>query len=656
MQIDLLMQQGVQSFVRHDYAGALELFSRILELDASHVQALNNRGAVLLQLGRHGEALECFERLLRFQPDNVETLSNRAYALVALGRDTEALEASDHALRLVPNHAGALNNRGLALRALQRYAEALGCFDRTLALQPNHLEALNNRGLTLQALARHGEALHCFEQALRLVPHYPEALNNRGLALRELGRHEEALHCFDAVLAQQPMHLDALNNRGLVLADLARHEEALTCFDRALALQPRSAGSLVNRGLSLEAHQRHQEALQCYDAALLLKPGDPTILGNRATTLIGLNRDEEALRSLEHVLSITTDHADTLQGMGVLLEHLNRRRESLACLERSLELRPAHTETLCNRGFAHLALGNLPQGFRDIEHRWDTRHLRGARLRTAAPQWLGEAPLHGKTLLLHHEQGFGDTLQFVRYVPLLLPCGGRLILRVPTALHTLLKQSLPPAVEIISDRVPLPAHDLHCPLMSLPLPFGTTLETIPTAMPYLAADPARVAYWRNVLGPAGPQPRVGLAWAGRQFKPVNYRRDMRLEWLHPLLELPARFVSLQKDVPEADQALIGRYTQLERHGEALQDFADTAALIENMDLAIVVDSAVAHLAGALGKPVWIMNRHAACWRWLEQRSDSPWYPTARLFRQSSAGDWDGLVREVVGAAGVFLRA
>ena len=652
MQIDVLMEQGVQSFVQRDYSGALARFSRVLDLDASHVQALHNRGAVLLQLGRCGEALDCFERLLRQQPGSVETLSNCSYALLALGRTADALRQAEYALALQPRHAGALNNRGLALSELRRQEEALACFDQALALQPNHLEALNNRGLALLALRRDADALACFDQALRLAPQYPEALNNRGLALRALNQHEEAMGCFIAVLAQQPAHVDALNNRGLVLSDLGLHEEALACFDRALALQPRQPGSLVNRGLVLEALQRYGEALQCFDAALLLKADDAAILSNRAVTLLGLNRDEEALRSLEQVLAVSVDHADALHGMGVILERLNRRRESLACLQRSLELRPDHDEALCNRGFAHLALGQLPQGFRDMERRWETRHLRGARLKTAAPLWLGETSLQERTLLLHHEQGFGDTLQFVRYVPLLTPRGCRLILRAPPALYTLLRQSLP-GVEVASDREALPAHDLHCPLMSLPLAFGTTLETIPAAMPYLAADPARVRHWRGALG-EGMRPRIGIAWAGRQFKPVNYRRDMRLEWLRPLLQLPARFISLQKDIPESDLLHMGQFKLLERHGEAVTDFADTAALIENLDLVITVDSAVAHLAGALGKPVWIMNRHAACWRWLEQRSDSPWYPSARLFRQPALGDWTGLLREVVEAARAFL--
>ena len=652
MQIDALMQQGIQSFLRQDFAAALDCFNRILDIDVSQVQALNNRGAVLLQLRRFGESLECFERLLASQPKNVEVLSNCGFALLSLGRGEEALRRLDLALQLAPHHIGTLNNRGLALRDLGRLDEALACFDRALTLQPQYLEAHNNRGLTLLALERGEEALRSFDRALQLAPHYVDAINNCGLALRKLNRQEEALPCFERVLAQQPAHVDALNNRGLVLADLNLHEEALACFERALAVRPFEAGSLVNRGLSLEALQRHDEALACYDTALRLKPNDPAILSNRAVSLLGLDRNEEALHSLEQVLAVSTDQADALRGMGVTLEILNRRREALDCLERSLQLKPGHAEALCNRGFAHLALGHLPQGFRDMEQRWETRHLRGARLKTSAPLWLGEQPLRGRTLLLHHEQGFGDTLQFVRYIPLLAPFGGRLILRLPPPLFELMR-SLPGGAQLVSDREPLPAHDFHCPLMSLPLPLGTTLETIPAVVPYLAADAARVAHWRGKLHGDG-RPRIGVVWAGRQFKPVNRRRDMRLEILRPLLQLDAQLVSLQKEIPEADQPLIVDFPQLARLGETATDFADTAALIENLDLVVTVDSAVAHLAGALGKPVWIMNRHAACWRWMEQRSDSPWYPTARLFRQPALGDWDGLVLEVVGAMRKWL--
>ena len=651
-QIDWLMQQGVECFLRRDFAAALDRFTRVVQVDAMHAQALNNRGAALLQLQRYDEALPCFERLLVTEPDNVEALSNSGFALLQSGRAAPALAPLERALQLAPRHVGALNNRGLALLRLRRAQEALDCFEQALVLQPHFLEALNNRGLALTELGRHGEALACFDHALALAPQYLDALNNRGLVLRKLHRPAEALPCFEQVLAPQPAHFDALNNRGLALVDLDRHEEALACFDRALALQPRREGSLVNRGLALEAMQRHDEALECFDAALRLRPDEPSVLINRAATLLSMDREEQALGSLEQVLRTEPDHADALQGMGVVLERLNRRAEALPFVERSLKLRPGDAETRCSRGFLHLALGRLPEGFRDMEARWDKPPLRNGRLKTAAPLWTGQ-PLGGKTLLLHHEQGFGDTLQISRYLPLLTEQQGTVILRVPPALLGLMR-SLRGGARLISDREPLPPHDWHCPLMSLPLACGATLETIPAAVPYLAPEPARVEHWRQTLG-ARTRPRIGLVWAGRQFKPVNRRRDMPLDALRPLLQLDARFISLQKDIPEGERELIAQLPELERHGETVVDFADTAALIENLDLVITVDSAVSHLAGALARPVWIMNRYAPCWRWLEGRGDSPWYPTARLFKQQAIGDWDGLVREVMGAAREFVE-
>jgi hypothetical protein len=256
-------------------------------------------------------------------------------------------------------------------------------------------------------------------------------------------------------------------------------------------------------------------------------------------------------------------------------------------------------------------------------------------------------------LLVDAEQGLGDTLQFARYVPLVLRQGGQVVLRTHPMLHAVLA-TLPGAPQLASDRVPAPPHDLRCPVMSLPLALGTSLQTIPAAVPYLSADPAAAAEWDRRLGPAG-RARIGVVWAGRQHRPVNHGRDMPLAALQPLLDLPADFISLQKDIPGPDRATLasleGRLASL---GEGLTDFADTAALLENIDLLIAVDTSVVHLAGALGRPVWVMNRHASCWRWLEGRADSPWYPSARLFRQSTPGCWDAVVAEVRRAAAAWL--
>jgi hypothetical protein len=257
---------------------------------------------------------------------------------------------------------------------------------------------------------------------------------------------------------------------------------------------------------------------------------------------------------------------------------------------------------------------------------------------------LGASSPSGKTILVHHEQGLGDTLQFIRYVPLLARAGARVVLRLPAALLEIMR-TLEGVAQIVSDTDPLPAHDLHCPVMSLPLAFGTTMQTIPAGVPYLRADPARTDRWGACLG-TKLRPRIGLVWAGRQRPPINYARDLPLAALRPLLQLDAEFLSLQREMAPADSIALASMRGISRHGDALGDFADTAALLANLDLVIAADTSVVHLAGAMGTPVWVMNRYAPCWRWLRGRTDSPWYPTARLFRQTSFGDWAGVVAQI----------
>jgi tetratricopeptide (TPR) repeat protein len=338
----------------------------------------------------------------------------------------------------------------------------------------------------------------------------------------------------------------------------------------------------------------------------------------------------------------------------MILARLGRFKEALICYDRSLSIQPEQAQARYNRSLIRLALGDWIRGFQEFESRWNTPPLNKARLTGLGSLWLGgDEELNRKTILLYHEQGYGDTLQCARYVPLLAERGARVILAVPPALASLMR-SLPGVSEVVADLQTLPGHDYQSPLMSLPLAFRTTPDTVPTPMPYLRADVSRIKSWQQRLGPHS-RPRIGLAWGGRRYAPINYPRDISLAALRPLLLLDAEFISLQKEVAEADQSALDRTPQLLRLGESLEDFSDTAALIENLDLVITVDTAIAHLAGALGKPVWLMNRYASCWRWMQQGNDSPWYPTLRQFRQSTVGDWTPVVTAVRKAASEYLQ-
>lgn len=488
-------------------------------------------------------------------------------------------------------------------------------------------------------------ALECFTQLLAVEPGNLDALAGRGRALGHLGRHCEAAQCFASVLAVRPDHLECLGNQGVALHKLGRNTEALTYFDRVLALIPAHPDALAHRGFVLQAVGRFEEALDSLDRALRVNPRSLTAQHARGMTLERLGRYEQALKQFGAVLAQDPRHVDAWSSRGVVLGRLNRHREARAAYVRALEIAPGNVDVLFNLSFLQLTEGDLVAGFRGQALRWTAR-LPRLDARTDRPIWLGQPALSGKTILLHHEQGFGDTIQFVRFAPLVAAQAAAVLLRVPDPLIRLLSRL--PDLQVISEHQPLPPHDLHCPLMCLPVPLGTTQDTIPAPRSYLQASPEDIARWKQRLGPI-TRPRIGLVWRGHTQYALAAQRDIPFEDLMPLLTLPAELISLQKEVPAKDRAAL-EASGIARHGESLTDFADTAGLIQNLDLVITTDTSVAHLAGALGKLSYILLHHVPCWRWRRGREDSPWYPTVQVFRQQTPGDWPGVIADVRAAA------
>lgn len=504
---------------------------------------------------------------------------------------------------------------------------ALECFTRMVERDPLNVAALNNRGLLLGDLGQIEPALDCFRRALQIDPDNIIALVNGGIALAHLGQSAIAVDWYARAIALDSRHVEAWKCRGQALQLLKRPAEAVQCFNAILQIDPRNIDAYFSLGQLFESMGREAEAQMCLGEALNY-----------------LHRYPEALASFDHLASGRAPDPAVLVGRSVALAGLDRTAEALECLERALRIEPELPFAIANRSCLLLAQGQLPQGFRGLEIRWKIAPFKDHRPETSAPLWLGNSPLAGTTILVVHEQGLGDTLQFIRYVPLLAERGARVVLRLPAALMEIMR-SLEGVAQIVPDSAPPPPHDFYCPVMSLPLAFATTLATIPANIPYLRADPVRVARWEARLG-AKLRPRVGLVWAGRHRPPINYARDVPLAALQPLLDLEAEFISLQREMAPADSIKLASMPAIVRHGESLTDFADTAALLANLDLLISVDTAVVHLAGALGKPVWVLNRYAPCWRWLRGRTDSPWYPTARLFKQATFGNWAEVVQQV----------
>jgi tetratricopeptide (TPR) repeat protein len=621
----------------------------------STVTSLFAEGLAQHQAGRLADAERIYQQILATRPDHFDSLHLLGVIFYQRGDHAEAVRRINLALKRSPNNFLALNNRGNALTALKQFKDALVSYDRAIAARPNYAEAHSNRGNALKELKRFGEALASYDRAITLRPDYAEAHSNRADALTALERFDEALGACDRALMLRPDFVEALANRGNALHELRRFGEALASHDRALMLRPDYAEAHSNRGNALHELKRFEEALASYDRALVLRPDFSEAHSNRGNALQELRRFEEAVASYDRALALRGDLAEAHSNRGNALKELARFDEALASYEAALAARPDFADAHFNEAMCRLLIGDLYRGWEKSEWRWETEQIRNGKRSFPQPLWLGSNEIAGKTILLHAEQGLGDTIQFGRYAPLVAARGARVILEVQRPLHDLMS-TLSSAVQVVSSGDPLPDFDFHCPLLSLPLAFATQLDTIPSATRYLSADEGKTHAWRERLG-RHDQPRIGLAWAGNPRKElpganrIDGQRSIALDRLAPLFQVTAcEFFSLQKGDDAVrqlrDSALRQQVTD---YTDDLHDFSDTAALIENLDLVISVDTSVAHLAGALGKPFWLLNRYNTCWRWLLGREDSPWYPTARLFRQDTTREWDPVIRRIAAA-------
>ena len=598
----------------------------------------------LYRQGKLSEAEVMCEQLLKTQPDSFDILHILGVIKTQQGRYEESLELINAVLQANPISIEALLNKGIALANLKRYDEAINCYEQALGIDPNNFTILNARGAALAKLDRHGEAISSFERALAINRNYAEAHFNRGVTLGNIGRYDEAIASYDLALAIKPNYAEALNNRGNALTSLDRRHEAIAGYDAALSIKPGYAEALNNRGTALQGLNRQSEALQSYSQALEIKPDYPDAHYNRGNTLAALDRFGEALANFDRALAIRPDYAEAFNNRGALLQAMNHHEEAIVDYGRALAIKPNYADAHYNRGMAYLLTGDFFRGWPECEWRWAGTHLGAHKRNFAKPEWTGGESLAGKTILVHAEQGFGDTIMIARYASKVAACGAKVILEVPSELNALVAK-MPGVFQVASTGNRLPAFDLHCPIMSLPLAFGTTLATIPSDFPYLTAPADRVATWRERLRDV-PYPRVGIAWSGNPRLKNDRNRSIPLQDLRAILSPDFAMVSLQKDVRPGDEEALQRHPQIFNIDGALRDFADTAALISQLDLVISVDTAVAHLAGAMGKATWILLPNVPDWRWLLDREDSPWYPSARLFRQPAIGDWTSVIARV----------
>ncbi len=552
----------------------------------------------------------------------------------------------DEVLREAPEHAQALHLKGVLALGRGQAAEAVSLIARSVAAAPGDLRAHVDLGVALNLAGQREGALAVYDRVLALVPDDAGAQFNRANILAGLGRLGEAVAGYAAATAAAPDSLEAWANQAAVLSALTRYEEALGAYAEVARLDPRLIAAQVQSAALLLQLRRPREALAACGRAMALDANDAGAWVNRGAALLALNRPVQALAAFDQAVRLAPDFAAGHVNRGAALRELNRPLEALVSFDAALRLVPDSIEALCNRGVCRLLLGDLLAGFEGHEHRWRVEPGLSDRRPFSQPQWTGAEAVAGKTVLLHAEQGFGDTLNFVRYAPLLAERGARVVIEVQPALAPLLS-GMTGVDAVVTRGEALPDFDLHIPMMSLPLAFRTDLDTIPPPSAGLAAPADRVAAWAGRLGPR-TRLRVGVVWSGKPTHHNDHNRSIPLERFLKALPEGVEAFSLLDRVRDADAAVLDANPRIRRFDGQIADFADTAALAAAMDLVISVDTSAAHLAAAMGRPTWVLLPFAPDWRWLLEREDSPWYPSVRLFRQPALEDWDSVLDRVRG--------
>lgn len=562
------------------------------------------RGLAHLQGGRLADAARCLQQAAERAPESIEAHGYLAAVLSSLGEHGAAVSAYHKVLQLRPQFPEALCNLGNEWLSLARHAEAEATLLQCLDLRSTFPEAWNSLGVARKALGRLEEAEAAFRQAVAQRPAYVEAGYNLGNVLQARGCLPEAIAVYREVLDRTPTHADAWSNLGGALVELGRAKEGEAACRQALRFDPNHDGARCNLGNALLALDREEEAIACQRQILARHPG----------------------------------HTGALCGLGNAYLQLNRVDEALAVFREGAKAAPEVPDLVFNEAIARLLLGDLAEGFRLYESRLRC-NATAIRREFRVPRLEPGVPVAGKTVLLYPEQGLGDTIQFVRYVPLLLAQGARVILEVQPPLLSLMALNFPDVLVKPKGTVES-GYDLHCPLMSLPYVFGTTANTIPTPEGYLRADPGKVAAWRERLA-ADPGPHIGVVWAGNAKHKNDRRRSMSLETMRTLLSgVKGTCYSLQKEPRETPAERTIVWPELRDHTYSFADFSDTAALVANLDLLVSVDTSIVHLAGALGRPTWVLLPFAPDWRWELGLAESQWYCALRLRRRREDGSWD----------------
>ncbi|MCP4414037.1 MAG: tetratricopeptide repeat protein [Gammaproteobacteria bacterium] len=645
------LEEMLSEALKHHQAGNFEvaatLYNEVLEIQPNNIKAISLFGTLNLQTGNHDTACMLLKKSLSLKPDNAMAYNNLGSALQASGRFEESIKFYKRAIELKPDYDEAYYNLGNTLQACNLLEEAIVIYKHAITLKPNDADIHNNLANALRKSGKSDEALKSYKLAAVIKPDNSEILCNLGAAFQELDNLGEAIANYQEAIILKPDNAKAHSNLGTALKKQNRLEDAEKSHNLAIKLKPDYAEAHNNLGTTLQSLGRLEEAIQSYKKAIMLKPHYAEAYYNFGNVLKEQSKLHEAFLSYKRAVTIKPDYVEAHNNLGITLQEQSQFTEAAESYSRAIELKPDYADAHFNRSLMLLLKRNFKDGWQEYEWRLRTKDY--ALRDFKQPMWDG-SPLNGKTILVHTEQGLGDNIQFVRYLPLIQAQGGHVIFECLPSLVHLLKdcEGINKIIERTSTCVNTVEFDVQVPLLSLPRIFNTKLDNIPSKRPYIMPDSTFITKWGNRLGANDKSFKVGLVWASNpENKKIVLKKSFKLNDFKALSEIPGlSLYSLQKGPASAEAHNPPKEMKIINLDQELNDFADTAAAIVNLDLVITIDTSVAHLAGAIGKPVWTLLPFAPDWRWMLEQNDSPWYPSMRLFRQTKLNDWTEVFEKV----------
>ncbi len=652
-QDELELQQAVRLHQQGTFAQAEPIYRRILARSPNNPEALHMLGLLAFQVGHPAPAVDLIERALAIAPRNEVACSNLAEIRRSLGQFDAAASLCQRAITINPNLASAHANLAAIYRQMGRLPEGLAAAQHVMRLSPSMASGFSSAGAALIDLQRPVEALPLLQRAAQLDPNNAAIWSNLGLCYTRVSDFVNAIPAHRRAVALEPKNETILMNLAVALAEGGDYSEAVVHFGKLAALHPDSSEIIQNLAAAHCDLHNHAEALKHATRALELDPQRIETLITFANIHTALGQFDDSLRHLDRALAIRPT-GKIYHAMATACVGSGRLEPALDAIARAMELDPTDSISSFDRAIILLYLGRLEEAWPLYETRFEHPRLKPFIQRFDKPRWNGE-PIEGKRLLIQCEQGLGDTVYFSRYATLLAQRGIHPILRVQPSLVEVIK-TIPGVGEVVPESAPPPPFDFHIPLMSLPGAFKTSLETIPNKVPYIRSDAQKKSHWQTEFARHKGKLNIGIAWEGGPFQPENRLRSASLAAFAPLADLPVTFFSLQKG--EAAAQAKNPPAGMDFHDLAphIRDFTDTAAIIDALDLVISIDTCIVHVAGALAKPVWTLLAYFRGHMWMTHRSDSPWYPTMRLFRQPTFEDWPGAMAEVRRELETFLRS